>query len=117
MIIDVRANPISRKFAFSKKRFSNLAQNLGIRYKHVPELGIPSKKRAELSDFSSYQRLLDYYESEMLPKQKNHISEVARLMNQVPSALMCVEKDVQYCHRKRLASCVAEEAGLRTEHL
>lgn len=116
-ILDVRANPVSRKYGFAKRSMSRIAGNLGLVYQHLPELGISSNDRASLSDFDSYQRLLDEYEIKMLPKRTEHIRKVADLLRVQPSALLCVEKDVRCCHRGRLANRVSQESGLSVEHL
>jgi uncharacterized protein (DUF488 family) len=116
-IIDVRANPVSRKYGFAKRSMSQIALSLGLGYDHLPELGIPSDHRAELTDFESYQRLLDHYENKMLPHRTVHIRHAASLLRLQPSALLCVESDVRCCHRGRLANRVAEESGLPVTHL
>lgn len=116
-ILDVRANPVSRKYGFAKKSMSRIAERLGLVYFHMPELGITGDHRADLSDFDSYQRLLDQYEKKMLPKRTQHIERVTELLSSRPLALLCMEKDVRCCHRGRLANRVAEEGGLAVEHL
>ncbi len=117
LIIDVRANPISRRYGFSKKQFSGIAHDLGIDYQHVPGLGIPSEFRLELSDFNSYQRLLNRYEEEMLPMHQEEIDAVGKLMTEVAAVLVCVEKDVRCCHRSRLAAAVSRRTGLEIKHI
>jgi uncharacterized protein (DUF488 family) len=116
-ILDVRANPISRKYGFAKKSMSRIAERLGLVYFHMPELGITSHHRADLSDFDSYQRLLDEYEQKMLPKRTQHIERATELLGSRPLALLCMEDDVRCCHRGRLANRVAQESGLAVEHL
>lgn len=116
-ILDVRANPISRKYGFARSSMRDISLKLGLSYHHLPELGIPSSERGELSDFDSYQRLLDRYEVDMLPKQDDHIDKAIRLLKQEPSALLCVEKDVRCCHRSRLAEELASRSGLTVIHI
>ena len=116
-IVDVRANPVSRKYGFAKRSMSRIAGNLGLSYHHLPELGITGDHRASLSDFASYQRLLDTYESEMLPRRDTHVRNAAELLKAGPSALLCMERDVRCCHRSRLASHVSAVSGLAVEHL
>jgi len=117
LIIDVRANPVSRRYGFSKKRFSEIASKLGLGYSHMPELGIPAEYRAELTDYDSYQDLLDMYERERLPRCNNEIDEVADLMRRTPAVLVCLEKDFRCCHRGRLAEAVSRQTGLEVAHL
>ena len=117
LIIDVRANPVSRRYGFSKRQFSEIARRLGLDYRHMPELGIPSKYRGDLSDFNSYQRLMKKYEQEMVPKLGDEIDEVGKLMMKTPAVLVCVEKDVRCCHRSRLADAVSRKTGLEVKHI
>jgi uncharacterized protein (DUF488 family) len=117
LVIDVRANPVSRRYGFSKKQFSEIAIRLGLDYRHMPKLGIPRKYRVNLSNFDSYQRLMKKYEQEMIPKLGNTIDEVGMLMKETPAVLVCVEKDVRCCHRSRLAETIARETGLEVNHI
>ena len=117
VVVDVRANPVSRKYGFSRRHFKDIARKLGLEYRHVPSLGIPSNARANLNGYASYQRLLRRYESKMLPRLNGEIGEVARLMLERPAVLVCVEKDVRCCHRSRLAEAVSRENHLKVIHL
>lgn len=116
-ILDVRANPISRKYGFAKKSMSEIATKLGLAYFHLPELGISSSDRSSLNDCDSYQRLLDRYEHEMLPTRSDAISVASDLVQKEPAALLCMERDVRCCHRSRLALAVGDETGLPVTHL
>jgi len=116
-ILDVRANPVSRKYGFAKKSMSRIAERLGLVYFHMPELGISGDHRANLSDFDSYQRLLDEYERKMLPDRVQHIERATELIGSRPLALLCMEKDVRCCHRGRLANRIAGDGNLAVEHL
>ncbi len=40
-ILDVRSNPMSRKYGFSRKTLSGLSEKLDMEYVHLPELGVP----------------------------------------------------------------------------
>lgn len=117
VVVDVRANPVSRKYGFSGLRLREFCKKLGLEYRHVPSLGIPSTARAGLNGFASYQRLLQRYEQAMLPGCLVEVEDVGRLMHRQPSVLVCVEKDVRCCHRSRLAEAVARTSGLEVVHL
>ena len=117
VLVDVRANPVSRKYGFSRLRLAEFCEKLGLQYRHVPALGIPGVARARLNSFTSYQRLLNVYESATLPERTSEVQEVGRLMLRQPSVLVCVEKDVRCCHRSRLAEAVARDTGLEVVHL
>ena len=80
-------------------------------------MGIPSRFRTNLEDYASYQRLLRQYEGQVLPHVSDEISELARLMEERPAVLVCMEKDVCCCHRSRLAEAISRESGLAVRHL
>lgn len=116
-LVDVRANPVSRKYGFAKRSMSEIARKLDIDYHHLPQLGIPSGNRADLSDYASYQQLLAWYESEILPEQPTAIEHAVALIQQKPTAFLCVERDVSCCHRGRLAKHTAAASGLSVVHV
>ena len=116
-IIDIRANPISRKYGFAKNTLQNICNNIGIDYHHVPSLGIPSSLRAGLTDFDSYQCLLDRYENKILSRRTIATNNVIDLIAKKPSALLCMEKDPTFCHRSRLAQSISNKTNLPIVHL
>lgn len=116
-LIDVRANPISRKYGFAGRRLKEIGEKLGIGYWHVPSLGIPREYRENLDGFKTYQRLLDWYEQKILPAQETSMLEVAKFMKSRPAVFVCAEKDFRCCHRSRLAKVVSQENGLEEVHL
>ena len=116
-IIDVRANPVSRKYGFAGRRMKEIGERIGIAYQHFPTLGVPSGKRADLSDKASRNRLFSLYEQTTLVDNKQEIREVGKYMQSRPSVLVCVEKDVECCHRSRLSLAVAAETGMEVINL
>lgn len=116
-IIDVRANPVSRKYGFAGKSLARIAGRVGLAYHHFPELGIPTSRRAGLTDMESYRVLLNRYESQLVSRQKQDVLRVVRLVRETPSALLCMEADVQRCHRGRLALAAGRASGLPVVHL
>ena len=116
-LIDVRANPSSRKYGFSKRGLDQLCTRLELKYHHMPSLGIPSSARVGLGSYASYQRLLSTYEESLLPQHSPDVEELGRLMRQTPSVLVCLEKDVRCCHRSKLARAVRNTTGLEIVHL
>ncbi len=117
MLIDVRANPVSRKYGFAGSRLRHFCELLGLSYRHEPSVGIPPGVRSELDDLASYRRLFRHYEESILPAQLNKIAELGRTMSVIPSVLVCFEKDVERCHRGCLAPYIAHESGLKEIHL
>jgi len=49
ILIDVRKNPFSMKFDFTKNSLKNYLENSEIRYLHIPELGIEEEKEKSFS--------------------------------------------------------------------
>lgn len=115
-IVDVRRNPISRKYGFAKSTLMRSLANLGLKYVHIPELGIAPEERADLSDPKSYEALLDRYER-LLPEKGKYVDRVVELLHENASALLCMERDPSMCHRSRLAARAASEGNLELNHL
>ena len=116
-IIDVRSNPISRKYGFSKRSLGDNLGKIGIAYHHIPELGIESKKRVDLDSFESYQILLDEYQNVTLPKRTKEIDDLRSLISEAPAALLCYENNVACCHRGRLSQELANNSELDIIHI
>lgn len=99
LLCDVRKNPISRKFGFSKTKIQHILNTIGIGYVHIPELGIDSQKRVNLESISDYQELFQDYRIS-LPQRKKDLEYVYFLLySNMRIALMCYEKEQQMCHR------------------
>lgn len=116
-LLDVRANPVARRFGFHKSTLKRHCDDVGINYLHFPELGISSVDRSELDDKASYLRLFDQYDTRIERSGEQYVKEVSELMCSIPSALMCMEADAKFCHRTRLASFVSSASKLRVEEL
>ncbi|MBL9001682.1 MAG: DUF488 domain-containing protein [Phycisphaerae bacterium] len=116
-LIDVRNNPVSRRYGFHKTTLARLCGKLGIKYVHFPELGIGSDQRQGLDEPGARQSLFDAYERMTLPAQRESIARVGALMLEMPSVLVCMEACHTECHRSRLARAVSAAAGLKTHHL
>ena len=105
LLCDVRYNPLSRKYGFSKGTLSKACEGVGIRYEHLPELGIASEERRELHTQADYDALFAVYERESLPQQTAALATIRGwVADGERVALMCFEKLPHQCHRH----CVAE---------
>lgn len=103
-LVDVRKNPISMKYGFSKTRLANYTRMAGIMYFHIPELGVPSDLRHDLNSETAYKSLFEYYLSRILPEQKEAIAELKTIINEHNrAAITCFEADHQFCHRHKIA--------------
>lgn len=116
-LIDVRNNPIARRYGFHKSTLQRLTERLEIDYVHVPELGIRSEDRQSLVDQEAYDNLFDKYENTVLRNERHSIEKVVRLVNEMPSVLVCMESEPQCCHRSRLAATVSKLTKLPIKHL
>ena len=107
-LVDVRRNPLSRKYGFSKKTLSDTVQRLGIEYIHLPELGIASDRRQELNTQADYDRLFDAYEKSDLKKNKAALQQLFRIFfDRRRVAITCFEAHVCMCHRGRVANALS----------
>lgn len=109
LLCDIRRNPISRKYGFSKNTLDRCCESLGIAYNHLPELGIASSRRRSLSSESDYKKLFDYYRQYTLPRQKTNLRKVVTwLQDGEAVAFTCYEQDVRMCHRGHTAEAVLD---------
>lgn len=118
-LVDVRKNAYSNKFGFSKKELLYCLEKSGIKYIHIPELGIESEKRQELKTakgsssngydlFSSgvkniENKLFDDYKTNLPSKQKYIDKLLQILQDDELIAITCFEADYKCCHRHVLA--------------
>jgi uncharacterized protein (DUF488 family) len=105
LVCDVRRNAISRKFGFSKTTLARSCEAVGIRYEHLPELGIESEQRQNLQSQMDYDALFEDYELRWLPQQTEALETINNwVLNKERVALTCFERVPHQCHRH----CVAE---------
>lgn len=116
VLIDVRNNPLSMKYGFSKSQLLRYCSSLHIEYVHLPEVGIRSEQRRELNVQSDYDQLFEVYRSENLPatiETQKKIMELLRQHHRI--ALTCFEANIRQCHRMHLAEAVAALPGFTYE--
>jgi uncharacterized protein (DUF488 family) len=102
VLCDVRKNALSMKYGFSKKQLKNVVENAGIKYIHIPALGIESDKRQQLNTKEDYDNLFRNYEINTIPQRDAEISELYKMfIEHKRIALMCFEADHNFCHRSR----------------
>ena len=105
LLCDVRRNPVSRKYGFSKNTLSTACERVGIRYEHLPELGIASDERQDLHNQTDYDALFAAYKRASLPRQTAALKKIAGWVQEGQRvALTCFEHLPEKCHRH----CVAE---------
>ncbi len=117
LLCDVRKNPLSRKFGFSKGRLSNALPKIGIAYVHIPELGIISQKRQNLNGDIDYINLFKEYRL-TLPSREPALLELVSLLEQYQRiALTCFEKDHISCHRHCVSDHLENRLEIEAVHL
>ena len=120
LLCDVRKNPISRKQDFSKKRLQAHCEELGIRYEHLPQLGIDSLERRNLKSPADYELLFQKYRDQTLPQQLEAIQTISAWVAQGERvALTCYELQPSSCHRHCVAKAMQSEhkANLLVNHI
>lgn len=116
-LIDVRRNPIARRFGFHKSTLVRLCGSVGITYEHVAELGIASEFRQSLESEADYLALFESYETTTLVSEQQAVTRVAAMVVEKPSVLVCMEANPCCCHRSRLANEVSRRTELPIVHL
>ena len=112
LLCDVRRNPVSRKWGFSKRMLLAGCDRLGIEYRHLPELGIASSRRTSLSSQAEYDRLFVEYQDSTLPTQEEVLVRIRGWIEAGESvALTCFERNHRQCHRGPVATAVADRPG------
>lgn len=107
-LIDVRRNPISMKYGFSKKRLAGYCERLGIAYYHFPQVGIRSELRRDLKTDCDYEVLFRNYVDSTLPTTLDTQQKIVRLLqNHKRIALTCFEENHTHCHRHHLAKAIS----------
>ncbi len=109
VLIDVRNNPLSQKFGFSKSQLDKYCKGLGITYLHFGDVGIEAEYRQELRTQKDYDQLFENYKKKTLPKTlqtQMKLLELLKINQRV--ALTCFEADICQCHRKHLSEAITK---------
>ena len=121
VLVDVRHNPFSMKWGFSKKQLQDKTSECGIDYVHIPELGIEGNLRKDIRSRSDYNRLFARYRRTLSQIHKvKAIQCIQDLLTKRPKhsvALTCFEKEHTSCHRNFVAEAVASRCKVSVEHI
>lgn len=107
-LVDIRANPVSQyKPDFSKDNLCSAVEAAGMKYVHVPELGVPTAVRRDAAKNGARAPIWEWYDANVVAKiAESDFSEFIQdyLTPELQSkpAFMCVEIDPTACHRHRL---------------
>jgi uncharacterized protein (DUF488 family) len=119
LLVDVRKNPLSMKFGFSKTLLKKYCNSLNIEYIHIPEVGIKSNKRQSLESQEDYDNLFDDYKKTTLKETVSDQENILVLLNKYNRiALTCFESNICQCHRLPLAESLHKlKKDLIIEHI
>ena len=109
-VIDVRALPLSRRPGFSKSILAATLREAGIDYVHLKSLGTPKRGRdaAKKGDVVTLRAVYD--DQLALPEAQAAAAQMRALAAELPSALLCYERDPCHCHRTLLLQAEGEGA-------
>ncbi len=118
LIVDTRAVAASRRPGFSKRQLAAGLDEGGIGYLHLQKLGTPKEGR-DAARAGNLTKLFDIYEKHLAtPEAREQLDELATIVGSGrPVCLLCYERDVGHCHRKRIAELICERTGVTVEHL
>ena len=117
ILCDVRNNPLSRKFGFSKSSLSIILPKIGIKYIHIPELGIQSAERKNLNSHIDYKKLFLEYENSLQNKLQ-YVNQICELISKYKRiALTCFEKEPTMCHRYYLSAFIEANYEVKAKNI
>ncbi len=118
LLVDVRAVSSSRRPGFSKRQLAAGLDEKGIGYLHLRALGTPKEGRlaARSGDLKSLWRIFEKHLK--TPEAKEELDELTQIVKSGRRVcLLCYERDVNHCHRHRVAELVQERTGASVENL
>ena len=118
LVVDTRAVAASRRPGFSKRQLAASLDQKGIGYLHLRALGTPSEGR-EAGRKGRLEELFRIYEAHIAtPDAQQELDELTALVRAGRRVcLLCYERDVAHCHRRRIAELVHKRTGADVEHL
>jgi len=118
LIVDTRAVAASRRAGFSKRQLAAGLDEAGIGYLHLQKLGTPKEGR-DAARSGNLTKLFDIYEKHLaIPEAREQLDELTQIVKTGrPVCLLCYERDVGHCHRKRIAELICERTGVEVQHL
>ncbi len=115
VVIDVRKNPFSMNFCFTKSNLVKFLDSVKIKYLHIPELGIESEERKNLKTKADYDTLFKKYMEGLLTNEA-YVNRIIEISEKQRVALLCYEKDVNFCHRGQIANFIRKK-GIKVEEI
>jgi uncharacterized protein (DUF488 family) len=118
LLVDVRAVAASRRPGFSKRQLAAGLDEQGIGYLHLRALGTPKEGRlaARGGDLKTLWRIFEkHLKTSQAKEELDELTSIVKSGRRV--CLLCYERDVAHCHRKRVAELVQERLGVKVENL
>ena len=116
-LIDVRNNPVSRRYGFHRSTLKRLSENVGIDYHHFPSLGIPPAERRDIDVSAARNALFEQYRKTTLFSSRSDVTRAGNILSKAAGVLVCMEADHRQCHRCKLADAIADQTGMPIHHL
>ena len=118
LVVDTRAVAASRRPGFSKRQLAAGLDEHGIAYLHLRGLGTPKEGRLAARS-GRLDDLFRIYETHLAtPQAQEELDALTGIVKAGKRVcLLCYERDVAHCHRKRIAELVCERVGVEVEHL
>ena len=120
VLCDVRKNAYSQKYGFTKGTLKMACEGVGIKYVHVPQLGIESEERQDIKTQDDYDRLFERYEATTLKNNWEYVLQVREIIRENGRvALTCFEANPKQCHRSRVAKALMalQDQDYRLTHI
>jgi uncharacterized protein (DUF488 family) len=113
-VVDVRELPISRRRGYAKTALGETLGAEGIEYVHMRNLGNPKPYR-DLYKSGNVEEGKELYTAYLQGEQRAALEQLASILPERKTALMCVEHDASVCHRTVILESLASELGLELD--
>jgi len=114
-VVDIRADPVSRRPEFNAKRLELSLRDAGIEYVPLGELGIPREVRKGPEGKSGKGALLEWY-TRHLDANPELVGRLVEMSKGPRIAMLCYEHVESECHRGVLSERL-RAAGIRVDAL
>ncbi len=97
-VVDVRADPWSRRPELIGARLGRSLEAAGLVYVQAKELGVPSEVRKGAKDAAGFERLLEWYRR-YLDGRPELVDRLVGMARGTRIAMLCYEREEAQCHR------------------
>jgi uncharacterized protein (DUF488 family) len=116
--LSTRAVAASRRPGFSKRQLAASLDERGIGYLHLRGLGTPTAGRNAAHSGHLDEMFRIYEKHVRTPEAREELDELVSLVSAGRRVcLLCYERDVNHCHRRRIAELVCERVATTTDNL